>query len=81
MHGFNAEFEEVKITADSGAVDHVAPRTLAKGTPVEETKASKMCVHYVAANGSEIKNEGEKQVKAFTEKGLSINMTWQIARG
>ena len=79
MHGANAEFEEVKITADSGAVDHVAPRTLAKSTPVMETKASKMGVHYVAANGSEIKNEGEKRINAFTDKGLPINMTWQIA--
>ena len=72
-------FEEVKITADSGAVDHVAPRSLAKDTPVSETKASRMGVHYVAANGSEIRNEGEKKVKAFTSKGLPLNMTWQIA--
>ena len=78
-HGVNGAFEEVKITADSGAVDHVAPRSLAKGVPVEETKASRMGVHYIAANGSEIKNEGEKQIKAFTDKGLPINMTWQIA--
>ena len=38
-----------------------------------------MGVHYIAANGSEIKNEGEKRLRAFTEKGLPINMTWQIA--
>ena len=73
------DFEEVKITADSGAVDHVAPRGLARGTPVEETKASRMGVHYVAANGSQIKNEGEKRIKAFTDSGLPLNMTWQIA--
>ena len=78
-HEVNGRFEEVKITADSGAVDHVAPRSLAKDTPVEETKASRMGVHYVAANGSEIKNEGEKRVKAFSDKGLPLNMTWQIA--
>ena len=78
-HKVNGEFEDIKITADSGAVDHVAPRSLAKGTPVEETKASRMGVQYVAAHGSEIKNEGEKRVKAFSDKGLPLNMTWQIA--
>ena len=75
----NGAITSFKITADSGAVDRVAPRTLAKSTPVVETKASKMGVHYVAANGSEIKNDGEKKVKAFTDKGLPLNMTWQIA--
>ena len=75
----NGAITSFKITADSGAVDRVAPRTLAKSTPVVETKASKMGVHYVAANGSEIKNEGEKRVKAFSDKGLPLNMTWQIA--
>ena len=63
-HKVSEEFEEIKITADSGAVDHVAPPTLAKGTPVRETKASKQGVHYIAANGSEIKNLGEKCMKA-----------------
>ena len=78
-HKFTEGYEEVKVTADSGAVDHVAPRTLAKGTPVRETKASKMGVRYIAANGSEIRNEGEKCIKGFTEGGTPLSMTWQIA--
>ena len=36
-------------------------------------------LHYIAANGSEIKNVGEKCVKGFTSEGTPIAMTWQIA--
>ena len=78
-HKISEEFEEIKITADSGAVDHVAPPTLARSTPIRETKASKQGVHYIAANGSEIKNLGEKCIKGKTEQGAPIAMTWQIA--
>ena len=75
----DGRYEEIKITADSGAVDHVAPRSLAKGVPICETKASRQGVHYIAANGSEIRNEGEKKICGYTDNGKPINMTWQIA--
>ena len=73
------KFEEIRITADSGAVDHVAPSDIARGVPIRETRASKQGVHYVAANGSVIINEGEKKISAYTDEGMPIDMTWQIA--
>ena len=76
---YKEKFEEIRITADSGAVDHVAPSDIARGVPIRETRASKQGVHYVAAIGSTIKNEGEKKISAYTEEGTPIDMTWQIA--
>ena len=64
------EFEEIMITADSGAVDHVAPPSLAKGLPAKETKASRQGVHYIAANGSEIKNMGEQVHQGLDGEGF-----------
>ena len=73
------KFEEIRITADSGAVDYVAPGDIARGVPIRETRASKQGVHYVAANGSVIRDEGEKKISTYTEEGMPIDMTWQIA--
>ena len=72
-------FEVIKVTADLGAVDHVAPKDIAKRIPVRETKASRQGVHYVAANGTSIRNEGENRIKAFTEDNKPMEITWQIA--
>ena len=33
----------------------------------------------MAANGSCIKNEGEKHIKAYTEDNKPVEITWQIA--
>ena len=33
----------------------------------------------MAANGSTIRNEGEKKISAYTDEGMPIDMTWQIA--
>ena len=60
-------------------MDHFAPKAIANSIPVADTEASKQGVHYIAANGSEIKNFGEKCIKGTTEKGSPIAMTWQIA--
>ena len=74
-------FEEIRITVDSGAVDHVAPRSVARHLEVKETLASKAGVKYIAANGSSIFNEGEKHVTVATLDGKSFrNMTFQVAQ-
>ena len=65
------KFEEIRITADSGAVDHVAPSDMARGIPIRETRASKQGVHYVAANGSVIscKRGGGEEDKCIYRGG------------
>ena len=33
----------------------------------------------MAASGSVIRNEGEKKISAYTDEGMPIDLTWQIA--
>ena len=74
-----AMYEVIKVTADSGAVDHVAPESFAKSTPLKATRASSSGMYYTAANGTKIKNKGEKHIKGFTREQTPIDMTWQVA--
>ena len=64
---------------DSGAVDTVGPRQVAQAIPIKPTKASKEGRHYKAANGTEIKNYGQKRIEGVDNKGVSTGITIQVA--
>ena len=72
-------YEVIKVTADSGAVDHVAPKNTGKKFKTRDTEASKRGMHYIAANGTKIMNQGEKTISGITEDNVPLNMTWQVA--
>ena len=58
------------ITVDSGAADNVLPRRiLRKWMKMRQSEASRLGVHYVAANGARIPNEG---VGSRTKMGKRI---------
>ena len=69
----------IKVTADSGASDHVAPLTTAKHIKIEATEASRKGLCYQAANGESISNMGQRNIKALTNEGEMVAMTWQVA--
>ena len=69
----------VRVTADSGAADHVAPVDTANHLEVKETMASKQGVKYVAANGQKISNLGQRRIQGVTDEGTPLGMTWQVA--
>jgi hypothetical protein len=73
------DWEEVKITVDSGAVDTVGPRTLGKGIPLVETEASKQGKYYRAANDTKIAIHGKKNICGYTAEGTKIGIDVQIA--
>ena len=73
------DYEKVRVTADSGAVDHVAPKSTAAHIPIKETAASRQGGHYIAANGSKISNMGAKRIRGYTKERTPLDMTWQIA--
>ncbi len=52
---------------DSGAIDTVGPREIAKALKVKETAMSKKGLGYVAANGSKAKNNGEETIVGHAE--------------
>ena len=72
-------FENIRIQVDSGAVDTVGPKSVGRAFEIKKTLASKSGRHYVAANGSAIKNYGERLIKGETENGLKVSMPLQIA--
>ena len=72
-------FEKIRIQVDSGAVDTVGPKSVGRAFEIKKTAASKSGRHYVAANGSAIKNYGERLIKGETENGLRVSMPLQIA--
>ena len=57
----------VKVTADSGAADHVAPVHTASHLGVRETEASRQGVKHVAANGHKIANLGQRKIQGVTD--------------
>ena len=68
------------ITVDSGAADNVLPRRiLRKWMRVRQSQASRDGVHYVAANGSRIRNEGEVDFKFETKNGDKHSWVFQVA--
>ena len=73
------EWEDIKITVDSGAVDTVGPQSLGKGFPLMETEASRSGKFYRVANDTKIAIHGNKAVKGYTQEGSEIGVDIQIA--
>ncbi len=70
--------ERVRVQIDSGAIDTVGPKEIAKACEMKETEISNRDVGYIAANGSSIKKYGEKVV-GYTDGGESVSMMVQRA--
>ena len=66
-------WERVRAQIDSGAIDAVDPREIAKALETKEMEISNRGMGYVAANGSCIKNYGEKKVVGYADDGESVS--------
>jgi hypothetical protein len=78
----NDQFKEVKIeiALDSGAVDHVMNRCDIPGYDVHPSKGSMRGLHFVAANGDTIDNEGEATLNLLPDDTkVPLQSTFQIA--
>ena len=69
----------MRIQIDSGAIDTVGPKDIAGAFKMRETEMSKRGRGYVAANGSGIKNYGEKKIAGYTDDGEGVSMRVQCA--
>ena len=68
------------ITVDSGAADNVIPRrVLRKWMKIRGSEASRLGVHYVAANGAIIPNEGEVDFSFQDKQGKVHTWVFQVA--
>jgi hypothetical protein len=72
------EWEKLTFTGDSGAVDHVITKDAANAFELRDTAASKAGLSYRAANGSPIKNYGERKLNGVTQNGIGFNMSCQV---
>ena len=74
----SGNWEKITFTGDSGAVDHVITKNAAKAFNVIETNASRNGLTYRAANGTPIKNYGEKKLIGLTKDSDGFKMTCQV---
>ncbi len=68
-------WEKVRVRKDSGAVDMVGPKRVAKAFKTKQTVMTKKGIVYFAANGSSIKNDGEKRIVGHAESGEGLSMS------
>jgi hypothetical protein len=73
------EWEKIRVNVDSGAVDWVTNKETARAFDVKPTRASKDGRGYRAANGTKIKNYGERVVEGFTEDWSPVKVAMQVA--
>ena len=72
-------WERVQAQVDSGAIDTVGPKEMARAFEVKETEMSRRGMGLVAANGTSIKNYGEKKIVGYTDDGEGVSMRVQCA--
>ena len=67
------------ITVDSGAGENVMPNNgMCANYPTLEGDQKKMGVYYIAANGDELDNEGEKRLQLTDFQGAQSRMVFQV---
>ena len=76
--GLTGEWQTIPVTVDSGAVDTVGPRSAGTEFPIVPTRESEMGIGYRAANGSPIKNFGERTLEGHTEDGQPLRMKMTV---
>jgi len=83
LNAVQEEPSKLAVVLDSGAADHVADRSAAKGYRVQESAGSKRGEGYLAANGERIANEGQMTLSLVGNSqagALDIRSTFQVAR-
>ena len=75
----SGEYEVVTVTLDSGAYNTVGPPKVGTYFPVKPTSASQSGRHYSAANGSVIRNYGQRIIRGRSEEGAEVTMPIQVA--
>ena len=72
-------WETIPVTIDSGVVDTVGPKIAGRAFPIVPTRESRIGLGYRAANGSPIKNYGERTIEGITDNGKGLRMKVTVA--
>ncbi len=62
-------WERVRVQIDSGSIDAVGPKEVAKAFEMKETEMSRRGIRHIAAKESRIKKYGEKKIVGHTDDG------------
>ena len=74
----NQGWEMLRMVVDSGASETVLPKEACQHVPTRASVGSLAGKTYAAANGGEIRNEGEKLMMVVTETGEKRQLTMQV---
>ena len=69
----------IKSVVDSGAVDSVAPASMAPGVAIQESPGSRRGQNYLSASGERLPNQGQQVLSIHTDAGDRMSATFQIA--
>ena len=69
----------VRAAMDSGALDAVAPPSMAPGVAIQDSAGSRMGQHYGSASSHRIPNLGEQRITGVVPGGAERAMTFQVA--
>ena len=78
VNGAVQEWEQVISIVDSGAVDSVAPSSVAAHQPVTPSKGSMEGQTYSTADGTRLANLGQKTIMGLTDEDEALSMTFQM---
>jgi hypothetical protein len=73
------KWEVIKCKVDSGAVDWVTSPEIGAAFQMNASTASKKGINYQAANGTVIKNYGERVIKGLTDDWNNVEVAMQVA--
>ena len=68
------------LVIDSGAATHVIPKGWLSSIPAEPSAGSKKGIHYIAATGNRVPNEGRQRVPFWTEEGVGLSWIFQVTK-
>ncbi len=72
-------WDKVRVQVGSGAIGTVGPKEIAKALKMKANAKSNKDLGYVAANGSKIKNYGERRIVGHAESGDRVSVKTQRA--
>ena len=72
-------WERVAVKIDSGAIDTVIPKDVAKAVPIHETERSQKGAGFRAANGTYIEHFGQRDLRGYGDQYQGLSLTAQVA--
>ena len=73
------KWEKIQMTMDSATYKTVIPKSIGKAFSLQETLQSKRGQHFRAANGTIIKNYGQRSLRGMTKEWNGIGIKAQVA--